>query len=254
VGKHLVATVALVVVVVVVLLMMPVLRVVLVAFCFTTVAARDFLNNTSVKFVHGAHYRHALVIDLGSQRMAPLQGRFCGVEGVLADGPIKYLSLVGQTCIVGLLHRMLYLADDGPDVTLLRIAAVRLKRGSHRATRLMTQDDDKLRLKMEGCIFDAPNCNIVDYVASDAYDKEVTQSFIKDELGGYPRICARHDDGIGVLSGHKFLANLGTDFEGQMLQEAVQLALCEAGVPFLQASPCFLAALGQHRGAGDVFC
>jgi len=42
VGKHLVATVALVVVVVV-LLMMPVLRVVLVAFCFTTVAVANVL-------------------------------------------------------------------------------------------------------------------------------------------------------------------------------------------------------------------
>src|SRR4029077_6568758 len=78
--------------------------------------------------------------------------------------------------------------------------------GGHGATFLMSEHDQHRAMKVVDGILDTPQAYGVGDVTRGAYDEEIAEALVKNQLGRNPAVGTREDNGVGLLSRSEFAA------------------------------------------------
>ena len=105
----------------------------------------------------------------------------------------------------------------------------------------MTEHDDKGGAESLGCELDAADLRRGDDVAGNAYDEQIAQTLIEDDLGRDPRIGAAENDGEWRLAGRQLVSSR---LAGEHVHAAD--ARDEALVAFPEPIECLSSR--NHRG------
>src|SRR5215216_3798495 len=78
-----------------------------------------------------------------------------------------------------------------------------------RAATLMTEDHNQTRTKDIDTVLDASQTFIVEHIARDSNDKQISDALIKDDFGWHTRIGTTENDRKRVLTLRQFCASFG---------------------------------------------
>jgi hypothetical protein len=81
--------------------------------------------------------------------------------------------------------------------------------GVHGTATLMPEHDNQFGAQNIDCVLDASQAFIVEHIARDSDDKQISQALIKDNLGWYARIGTTEYDRERVLTFREFSPSFG---------------------------------------------
>ena len=76
--------------------------------------------------------------------------------------------------------------------------------GGYRSALLVSENNDQFRAQVLGCILDAAENGVVDYIPRNSYYEQIAQSFVEEQLGRNSRVGAAENHREWVLIGNQF--------------------------------------------------
>ena len=95
--------------------------------------------------------------------------------------------------------RLDVLQQQGDPFRVVHVVLCCGKRGFHRATALVAQNDEQRRTQVQACVLQSAHDLCRNHVAGDPHDEQFPEARVEDELGRDARVAAAENGGVRTL-------------------------------------------------------